>query len=296
MCCSTIGLDASHPYYRFVPKDIMPDSVWNLKHRPADPSGGYVYLKNYTGTNACTPGSQLTAVGFANAKCASGKAWVHIYPSTLASGIALVSQAIKTAGNGNATESMTYAAMRSALEITYARPLHDGDLFTTKNATGSASNQTNTYLGYNICSNEAPSSSAPGSTGPAAVASEKLVSEYCAAVQGTPDVGTTAGCSGDATANTTHDCKFLSSGGFTRNSKSIISNIGVWAGIGYLYTDIDSSLTQQGFNNTYRLVAGGYSDTPSSDFAVPGSRDSRYTLTKTYTHFGARGASLDVRE
>jgi hypothetical protein len=81
----------------------------------------------------------------------------------------------------------------------------------------------------------------------------------------------------------------------------MISNVGLWAGVGYLYEDIDQSSTQQGSNyngntSTYRLLAGGYSFYTSSDFAVPGFRGADSARSYTFTYFGARGASLDVSE
>jgi hypothetical protein len=204
---------------------------------------------------------------------------VHIYPSTL-SGSKLISRAISPVGSGNAAESMTYTNMRSYLTSTYARPLHDGGLFTTSDS-----------YAYNVCSSGTPSTSAPG---PVTVDATRLTSEYCAAVQGTPDAG--AEVSSTCTMNNNYDCQFAASGGFARNGQSIISKIGVWAGIGYLWTDIDATLTQQGFNNTNRLYAGGVSGSTSSAAAVPGYRDSGSPLTLTSAYFGARGASSDATE
>jgi hypothetical protein len=81
----------------------------------------------------------------------------------------------------------------------------------------------------------------------------------------------------------------------------MISNVGLWAGVGYLYEDIDQSSTQQGSNyngntSTYRLVAGGYSYYTSSDNAVPGYRYAYFDRSITNTYIGARGATADVSD
>jgi hypothetical protein len=211
---------------------------------------------------------------------------VMIYPASnstgsgnSSSGNAISKPIFTTADTAAVIAAVTYDTMRARLTAVSARPLQDGARL------GSSS------WGANACSNAAISQSYPG---PTTVDTAALNSEYCASRAGTPDAG--AAVYSSCPNRTNYSCGFASSGGFVRNSASMISNVGLWAGVGYLYEDIDHSSTQQGsgYGASYRLIAGGDSDAPSSDAAVPGYRNANSARSNAYAGIGARGATADV--
>jgi hypothetical protein len=281
MCCSTTGLGSSHPYYNYSAGQIMPTSVWTKKHKPQDTNGGYVYLANYTGSG--------------------GKPWVMIYPASnstgsgnSSSGNAISKPIFTTADTAAVIKAVNYDTMRARLTAASARPLHDANIMS-----GHCYSQTTSqYSTYDAC---AAIVSWPGSSGDdnsKNVDNSKLVSEYCAAAQGNPDAGAsvynnTTYC---PNVNSTYTCGFSAAGGFNRNGNSMISNVGAWALVGYLYVDVDMGPSQQACDGIYRVVAGGGSYPASSGNAVPGHRYADDARSAEDAAIGARGAAADVAD
>jgi hypothetical protein len=276
MCCSTTGLGSSHPYYNYSAGQIMPTSVWTKKHKPQDTNGGYVYLANYTGGT---------------------KPWVMIYPASnstgtynATSGNALSRAPMDTTTRNSVIAAVTYDTMRARLTAVSARPLQDANIMSGH----CYSNTTNQYYTYDAC---AATVLWPGSSwddNSKNVDNSKLISEYCAAAQGNPDAGSMV--SQSCYSNDTYACEFASSGGFVRNSASMISNVGAWALVGYLWVDIDMSSSQQACDGIYRLIAGGASGGALFDVSAPGSRGTSNARSDTPAALGARGATADVSD
>jgi hypothetical protein len=264
MCADTIGLPEDHPYYNYKAGQIMPSSVWTLRHRPEDTTGGYVYLWNFQPSeNAYTDEEKASA--------ASLNPWVMIYPASrpgatdrqYADGTEeLRSLAVEPLGGGAAEGGYSQLTARKCCGNTPGqRLLRDGDC---KVKDG----------GYSYNAD-------PG-----------LESEYSAMTFGTPDCGR-----GRLEPYTSYgdywSCMFDRTGGYVRNGVSIISDVGAWAGVGYTWTILDR---RPGVEQKYALLAGGVSFSASSGDSARGVRYADDALSSASTAYGVRAASLDVGE
>jgi hypothetical protein len=277
MCCSTTGLGTSHPYYNYAAGQIMPSSVWTIKHHPEDITGGYVYLSNLDDANKAN--NMTTAE---QARAASYKPWVMIYPGTAYSGSSatnagtgytLRSQAIQDIGSGWGSNGWSQnTAWNVASNTSGQRLMRDGGFAPVSCGSYLSSGETN-----------CPTT---GST----------ASEYCAASEGNPDAGAAVYSSCAKTGAGGYSCKFASAGGYVRNSASMISNMGVWGTVGYLWEFIDRSSTQTACSSSNGLLAGGSSNNASSVRAARGVRYARNALSLTLSDGGVRAASTDISD
>ncbi|MCL2439943.1 MAG: hypothetical protein FWD15_05555 [Alphaproteobacteria bacterium] len=286
MCCSTIGLPAGHPYQNYAAGQIMPSSVWTNNHRPLDVNGGYVYLRNVSGTDINAAESAMVADG----RLASARPWVMIYPGTH----------VNAAGT-NIPVATTGGHVRSRVppNITNSTGFPSGswsdDLMRrTVDLNGQRFIRDNNFAGTTTCP------TAWNSIGPGQAACANTGSEFCAITEGNPSAGAQVRTGTNACTRLTgqdHACVFLNAGGFARNGVSMISNVGAWGTIGYLNWLLDRSANQTGCNATQVLMAGGDSSNPATGTGGNAARGFRNTGTPrnfSETYINVRLASPDV--
>ncbi|MDR0449436.1 MAG: hypothetical protein LBG89_03200 [Rickettsiales bacterium] len=170
MCCDTIGLDNSHPYHNYKAGDIMPNSVWTMRHRPADwRNGAYAYLKNYTGSDS--------------GSTASDKAWIMIYPATFDKGeYASWAPNVGFGGNGNFQTDYSHNSLVANMNADQ-RMLRDNNFFTDCGQMINRDESSTNYIKqfWELCND--------------------MASEFCAVSYGNPDMKGDHGSSKSFEAN-----------------------------------------------------------------------------------------------